>query len=180
MADKDGNKYRNPKYNRKRTWVEKEILKRGWTDRNMWVWVSHGSKKGKDFHKDTLDEIFDNARYRLGSHHIESIAMACNVSYFEVLDWIRLDANPESMTRKQFEIYKRRITALSNADRIRWYLAMMVRKGIPFLEILDAATEEYNFKKENKYQDKKKWVYQNLISKGIRIDPSKKNPNKKD
>ena len=100
--------------------------------------------------------------------------MACDVSIMTVFDWIRLDKEPEKMTQKEFNLYKRRITELENPDRIRYYISMMCRKKFPFLQIIEAAAKGYSFKKESDFQSLDKWVYSNLISKGIVIDPSKK------
>lgn len=170
MADKNGNKHSSVNYNRKRTRLEEELISRGYKDRDMWVLVC-ANRDGKKFNKDELDAIFDKSTYRLGIQAIENLAMACDVSYMTVVDWVRLDMYPEKMTKTQFEIYKKRLTELSNADHIRWYMAMLIRKGLPIIQVVDAAANGYEFKKEG-YRDKKLWVFEEIIKKGQKIDPS--------
>lgn len=179
MPDKNGNKYSNVKYNRELTRVEKELQSRGWGRKDYWVLVCNNTT-GKRFNHDELDTIMDNAQYSLGTQKIENIAMACNVSFMTVVDWIRFDAEPEKITAKMFEIYRKRLAEEDNQTSIRWFLAMLCRKKIPIFEILEAAANGYDFKKESNYLDKNKWVYKNLISKGIVIDPSKKKTSDKD
>ena len=147
------------------TKIEIELHKRGYRDKEIWILVQ---KKTKGMTRMQLHNILDNAHYELGVQHIENIAMACGVSYLTVVDWVRLDKKPELMTKAEFELYRKRMVQLDNADQIRWYLALMCRKKIPLFYVMEEIMNKSNFKKpRNGYVNKGDYIYHKYIKTGL-------------
>lgn len=162
MADKKGYKSSSSLYNRERTKVEQELLKRGYKDKDIWVLVSDRTN-GKFFDKDEMDDIFDNSQYKIGVQALENIAIACGVDILKVVDWIRLDKHPEKMTIEEFDLYKKRLLEYDNADKIRWYVSLFCRKKIPIWYVMDELVAKSDFKIPYYKMPKQGFIYNNFI-----------------
>lgn len=166
MADKKGHKASSSLYNRDRTKLEQELMKRGYKDKDMWVLVGD-RKDGKSYNKDRLDEIFDNSSYTIGVQSLENVAMACDVDILTVFDWVRLDKRPEKMTIEEFDLYKKRLIQMDNADRIRWYVSLFCRKKIPIFYILDELVSKSDFKIPMYKMTRSGFIYNNFLKKRL-------------